>query len=113
MKARVPKQASMGNRTQMLKQLNDAQEKMEQTQNGLNERVFESVSGGNAVKVQFNGKKEMLSINIKEEVVDPEDIEMLEDLIKAAVNSCLKDVEETSEKELSSITGGLNLPGMF
>jgi len=113
MKARMPKQASMGNRTQMLKQINDVQEQMEQTQNQLNERIFESVAGGGAVNVQFNGKKELIKISLKDEVVDPDDIEMLEDLVKAAVNSCLKDIEEITEKEMGNITGGLSLPGVF
>lgn len=113
MKARMPKQPNMGNRAQMLKQINDVQEKMEKTQNELNERVFEAVAGGGAVSVQFNGKKEMLKIVIDEEVVDKDDIEMLEDLVKASVNSCLKDIEQVTETELGSITGGLNLPGVF
>lgn len=113
MKARMPKQQGMGNRAQMLKQINDVQEKMEKTQNELNERVFQSVSGGGAVNVEFNGKKEMLKITIDEEVVDKDDIEMLEDLVKAAVNSCLRDIEEITEKEMGQLTGGLNLPGVF
>ena len=71
------------------------------------EKEFTATAGGGAVSVTVSGKKELIKVSLKEEVVDPEDIEMLEDLIVAAANEALKQVEEASEKSMSGITGGL------
>ena len=113
MKARVPKQPGMGNMNQMIQQAQQMQGLMEAKQDEINDRTFEAVSGGNAVKVTFNGKKEMINVEIKPEVVDPDDIEMLEDLVLAAVNSCLNEIQVVTDDELNSVNGGMNIPGLF
>lgn len=89
------------------------QRQMEQTQKEMEEKVYEASSGGGAVTVQVSGKKEVLSVKLSEEVVDPEDIEMLEDLIVAATNEALRKLEEDSTKSMEALTGGLNLGGGF
>ena len=76
-------------------------------------KEFESSVGGGAVVVKVNGKKEVLAINIKEEVVDPDDVEMLEDLVLSAVNEALKKADEETSSKMGKLTGGLNIPGMF
>lgn len=116
MKARLPQGYGGGgaqNMNQMIRQAQKVQEQMQQKQEELNEREFRSASGGGAVSVTMTGKKELVSVSIKPEVVDPEDIEMLEDLIIAAVNGAIREVEETSAEELGKITGGMNIPGMM
>ena len=82
-------------------------------QEEMEEKVYEATAGGGAVSVKVSGKKQLEEIKIKEEVVDPEDIEMLEDLILAAVNEALRKAEESSADEMSKLTGGLNIPGLF
>ena len=88
------------------------QEQFAATQAELEAREFKVTSGGGMVEVTMNGKKEITALAIKPEIVDPDDIEMLQDVIMAAVNEASKQVEETSNAELGKITGGLNLPGM-
>lgn len=83
------------------------QRQMEEASRELEEKEFTATAGGGAVSVTVSGKKELIKVSLKEEVVDPEDIEMLEDLIVAAANEALKQVEEASEKSMSGITGGL------
>ena len=89
------------------------QEEMAKVQAELEEREYSVTAGGGAVEVTISGKKEIKTINLKPEIVDPEDIEMLQDLIAAAVNEAIRTVEETSAKEMEKVTGGLNVPGMF
>lgn len=113
MKARVPKQPGMGNMQQMIKQAQQMQEKMEEVQEELNEREFEGIAGGNAVKATVNGKKELVGVTLDPEVVDPDDIEMLEDLIVAAVNDGLRRVQETTDAEMEKVTGGSGMPGIL
>ena len=79
----------------------------------IEQREFTSTSGGGAVEVVVSGRKELKSINIKPEVVDKDDIEMLQDLIISAVNEAVKQVEDTNEKEMGAITGGISFPGLF
>lgn len=98
---------------QMLKQAKKMQEQMMKMQEEMEEKVYEATAGGGAVSVKVSGKKQLEEIKIKEEVVDPEDIEMLEDLILAAVNEALRKAEESSADEMSKLTGGLNIPGLF
>ena len=109
MKVRLPQQPSQ---QEMLKRVQKLQEEMEQTQKALNEKEYEISSGGGLVTVKINGKKEIISIKIKPEAVDPDDIEMLEDILTAAVNEAVTTVEKTNEEEMGKLTGGLNLPGL-
>jgi len=102
-----------GNMNNMMKQVQKMQANMEKTQKEIEEREFEASAGGGAVVVKVNGKKELIDIVLKEEVVDPDDIEMLQDLILAAVNEALRVAEETAAKEMSKLTGGMNIPGLF
>ena len=82
------------------------QEEMEQTS-------YEASSGGGAVTVKMSGKKELQEIKLKPEVVDPDDIEMLEDLILVAVNDAMKKVDDENQSQMSRLTGGMNIPGLF
>lgn len=101
---------NMGNMGNMMKQVQKMQQDMEKVQGELEEKQVEATSGGGAVTVVATGKKNIVSIKIKPEVVDEDDIEMLEDLIIAAVNEALRSAEEMVNKEMSKVTGGLNLP---
>ncbi|PWM36799.1 MAG: YbaB/EbfC family nucleoid-associated protein [Clostridiales bacterium] len=114
MKARLPEGFGGGpnNMQGMIRKAQKMQEDMEKKQAELAEREFTSTSGGGAVTVVINGKKELQSLKLKPEVVDPEDIEMLEDLILAAVNESIRTVEDVTSKEMDAITNGLNIPGM-
>lgn len=96
----------------MLKQAQKMQEDMATLQADLDEREYSATSGGGMVEVTVNGKHEITKLSIKPDVVDPDDIEMLEDLVTAAVNEALRNIAETSEAEMGKLTGGLNLPGM-
>lgn len=102
-----------GNLNNLMKQAQKLQKEMEQAQQELETKEFEASVGGGAVLVKVNGKKEVLSIKIKEEVVDPDDVEMLEDLVLSAVNEVLKKAEEETANKMGKLTGGLNIPGMF
>ena len=86
---------------------------MEKIQAEIEEKTVESTSGGGVVKVVVNGKKELVSLNISPEAVDPDDVETLEDLVIAAVNDALKQAEEMMAQGMSAVTGGLNIPGLF
>ena len=101
------------NMNQMIKQAQKMQEQMLKMQEELEEKVFEASSGGGAVNVKISGKKELVEINIKPEAVDPDDVEMLQDLIVAAVNEGLRKADESSANEMSKLTGGMNIPGLF
>ncbi len=100
-----------GNMNKMMKQMQKMQKDMMKAQDELQEMTFEATAGGGMVKVVANGKKELTDIEIKEEVVDPDDIEMLQDLILAATNEVLKEVEEKTNDTMGKFTKGLNLPG--
>lgn len=102
-----------GNMNKMMKQVQKMQQDMMKLQEELAERIVESTAGGGAVKVVANGKNEIISIEIKPEAVDPEDVEMLQDLITAAVNEALRQAQEMVSQEMGKITGGLKIPGMF
>lgn len=102
-----------GNMNKMMKQVQKMQAEMVKMQEELGNRTVESTAGGGVVKVTANGKQEVLSIEIKPEAVDPEDVEMLQDLILTAVNSALNDSREMVAREMSKLTGGLNIPGLF
>lgn len=115
MKARLPQGFGGGapNMNSLIKQAQQMQEKMAEYQDTLADRMFEQSAGGGAVSVVMNGKKELKEIKLSPDVVDPDDIEMLQDLIVAAVNAAAATVEETTSQEMDGITGGMNLPGML
>lgn len=102
-----------GNMNNLIKQAQKMQQQMEKVQGDLETKEFEASVGGGAVIAVANGKKHITKINIKQEVIDPDDVEMLQDLILAAVNEAIKKAEEESSKEMGKLTGGMNIPGMF
>lgn len=102
-----------GNMQGMLKQVQKMQNKMQKMQEEVEQRELETTTGGGAVTVKVNGKKEVLSISIKREVVDSDDVEMLEDLILTCVNQALSQVDDMVQKEMGKVTGGMNIPGLF
>jgi DNA-binding YbaB/EbfC family protein len=102
----------MNNMNQMMKQAKKMQEQMEKIQQELGSKTVEGTAQG-VVTVVANGHKQVLSITIKPEAVDPEDVEMLQDLILTAVNDAIKKAEELSNKEMSRMTGGMKIPGLF
>jgi len=102
-----------GNMNKMMKQVQKIQQDMAKMQEELANRTVESTAGGGAVKVVANGRQELVEIEIKPEAVDPEDIEMLQDLVLAAVNEALRKSQEMAANEMSKITGGIKIPGMF
>lgn len=105
--------SNMGNMNNMLKQAQKLQEEMAKTQEELKMKTVEASVGGGAVQVVVSGKMELVELKIKPEAVDPEDVEMLEDMIKAAVNEGFRKVEEMTSTEMGKLTGGLKLPGLF
>lgn len=102
----------MGNMQKQMQQMQAVQRMMEQKQAEIEEMETTASSGGGAVTITVTGKKEIKSIELKPEVVDPDDIEMLQDLIMVAANEALRQMEEISQKELGSITAGLGIPGL-
>ena len=96
-----------GNMNNLMKQAQRMQRQMEETTKELESKEFTASAGGGAVEVTVSGKKEVLSVKLSEEVVDPDDIEMLQDLIVAATNEALRKLEEESQSQMSKITGGL------
>ncbi len=102
----------MQNMTQMMKQAQKLQQKMLKAQEELASQTIEATAGGGMVKVVANGAQKIESIELEKEVVDPEDIEMLQDLILAAVNDALKKSQEMVSTEMNKLTGGMKLPGM-
>lgn len=100
----------MGN---IMKQAQQMQEKMAQMQEELAEKTVEASAGGGMVTAVVNGKQNLVSLNIEKDVVDPEDVEMLQDLVLAAINEALKKSQEMMQEEMSKVTGGLNMPGLF
>jgi DNA-binding YbaB/EbfC family protein len=105
---------NMGNMGKMMKQIQKMQNDMVKLQEELQQRTLEITSGGGAVRVVISGKKELVSLTIDQEAMDPEDPEMLQDMIVAAVNEALRKVEEMVADEMKKITGGISLPpGLF
>ena len=102
-----PGGAMPGNMNNLMKQAQRMQRQMEEKTKEMEEKEWEATAGGGAVTVRVSGKKEVLSVKLSEEVVDPDDIEMLEDLIIAATNEALRKVEEESTAVMSKLTGGL------
>ena len=102
-----------GNMQQLARQAQKLQQKMAEMQEELEAREYEASAGGGMVSVKVSGKKELLALTIKPEAVDPDDVEMLEDMVMAAVNEALRTASETTEREMSKLTGGMNMPGLF
>ncbi len=98
---------------EMMRQAQRLQNKMAKVQEELAEKKVEAVVGGGMVKAVANGKPEIVSVTIEKEVVDPEDVEMLQDLVVAAVNEALTRAKEMLDTEMAKVTGGLKIPGMF
>ncbi|MCA0170778.1 YbaB/EbfC family nucleoid-associated protein [Bacillus hwajinpoensis] len=102
-----------GNMNNMMKQMQKMQKDMAKAQEELKDKVVEGSAGGGMVLVKANGHKEILEVIVKEEVVDPDDIDMLQDLVLAATNDALRNVDELVNKDMGKFTQGLNMPGMF
>jgi len=113
MKVRIPNSGGPGNMNQMLKQAQKMQADMTALQDDLEQREYTATAGGGMVEVTVDGKHLIKSIKINPEAVDPEDVEMLEDFVTVAVNEAISNAIKTSEEEMSAITGGLNMPGLF
>lgn len=115
MKANIPKGMGGGpqNMNAMIRQAQKMQEDMAALQEDLDAREYDISAGGGVVGVKINGKKEILSIDIKPEIVDPDDIETLSDILVAAVNEAIKRVEDTNSDEMAKITGNMGVPGLF
>lgn len=107
-----PNKGMGGNMQKQMQQMAAVQRKMEALQDEIDKMETTATSGGGAVTVTVNGTKQIVSINIKEEVVDPDDIEMLQDLIITAANEALRQMEEISNNEMGKLTAGLGIPGM-
>jgi DNA-binding YbaB/EbfC family protein len=97
----------------IMKQAQQMQQKMERMQKELQERQIEASAGGGMVTATVNGQQQLVALKIEPSVVDPEDIEMLQDLILAAVNQAIKQSQDMVQQEMAKITGGMNIPGLF
>lgn len=112
MKVRIPNSGGPSNMNQMLRQAQKMQEDMAVLQEDLENREYSATSGGGLIEVTVDGKHKIKSLKIKPEAVDPDDAEMLEDLITVAVNEAIENAAKTAEQEMGAITGGLNIPGL-
>jgi len=101
------------NMQQIMRQAQKMQKKMEEAQEEAANQIVEASAGGGMVSVKVNGKQELLEISIEKDVINPDDVEMLQDLIVAAVNEGMKKAQQVMQDKLQGITGGLNIPGMF
>jgi len=115
MRANIPKGMGGGpqNMQSMIRQAQKMQEDMAAKQAELDAREYDVSAGGGVVNVKINGKREILAIELAPEIVDPDDIETLSDILVAAVNEAIKRVDDTNNEELNKITGPMNLPGLF
>lgn len=112
MKARIPSQGGGMNQAAMMKQLQQMQDNMEAKQKEIEETEFTASSGGGAVEVAVTGAHEVKSIKIQPDVLDPDDVEMLEDMLIAALNEAARKAKDTMDREIGKITGGMNIPGL-
>ncbi|TVX96825.1 YbaB/EbfC family nucleoid-associated protein [Cohnella terricola] len=103
----------MNNMNQMMKQVKKMQEQMLKAQEELGSKTIEGTAGGGVVSVTVNGHKKLLDIKIKPEAVDPEDVEMLQDLVLTAVNDALTKADDLANQDMSKYTGGMKIPGLF
>jgi len=97
----------------LVRQAQMMQKKMAKMQEELNSKIVEATAGGGMVTVKANGAQEIMEIKIEKDVVDPEDVEMLQDLILAAVNDALKRAKDMVQAEMAQLTGGMKIPGLF
>ena len=102
-----------GNMQQLARQAAKLQQQIQNAQDELAQREYEAAAGGGVVTARVNGKHELVSLDIKPEAVDPDDVEMLSDLIVAAINTAMKQAADDSEKTMGKLTGGINMPGLF
>jgi len=102
-----------GNMQQLARQAQKLQQQMTEKQAELEAQEFEASAGGGMVTAKVTGKKQLVALTIKPEAVDPEDVELLQDMVLAAVNEAIKQAEDTVEREMGKITGGLGMPGLF
>lgn len=112
MRAGKRNKPSAGNMQKQLKQMQAMQREMEEAQDKLGEKEVEATAGGGAVSAKVNGNKELVSLKLDKDVIDPEDSDMLEDLIIAAVNEAMRQVDEMVNDEMGKITGGFGIPGL-
>ncbi len=98
---------------QMMKQVKKMQEQMMKAQEELANKTVEGTAGGGVVTAVANGQKKLISVNIKPEAVDPDDVEMLQDLVLTAVNDALNQADELANQDMGKYTGGMNIPGLF
>lgn len=112
MKARMPKGYGRPDPQAMMRQVQKMQEEIRAKQEELENREYTGTASGEMVTVTMTGKHAITSVKIKPEAVDPDDIEMLEDLVAAAVNATVKQVDDTAEAEMGKLTGGMNIPGL-
>lgn len=112
MRAGKRNKPSAGNMQKQIKQMQAMQREMEEAQDKLGEKEVEATAGGGAVSAKVNGNKELVSLKLDKDVIDPEDREMLEDLIIAAVNEAMRQVDEMVNDEMGKITGGFGIPGL-
>ncbi len=101
------------NMNNLLKQAQQMQQKMATLQKELEAREIETSSGGGMIKIKINGKQEIIDFKINPECVDPEDVDMLEELVKTAVNQAVNESQEMVSNAMSKVTGGINIPGLF
>ena len=116
MKARVPNGMGKGpsnNMNQMLKQAQKMQDQITALQADLEQREFKGTAGGGVVEVTINGKRNVLDLKISPEIVNPEEIEDLQDMVKAAFNAAVDNLDEISDAEMQKLTGGVSFPGLF
>ncbi|MFC3798700.1 MULTISPECIES: YbaB/EbfC family nucleoid-associated protein [unclassified Cohnella] len=103
----------MNNMNQMMKQVKKMQEQMLKAQEALGDKTIDGTAGGGVVTVSMNGHKKLLNVTIKPEAVDPEDVEMLQDLVLTAVNDALTKADELANADMGKYTGGMKIPGLF
>lgn len=113
MKVRIPNSGGPSNMNAMIKQAQKMQEDMASLQADLETREYEGTAAGSAVTAVVDGKHKIKKLTIDPSIIDPDDAEMLEDLVTVAVNSAIEAASKNAEEEMGAITGGLNLPGMF
>lgn len=115
MKANIPKGmgGGPGNMQAMLRQAQKMQEDMARVQQELEERTYSATAGGNAVSATVDGKHQLTALTIQPEVIDPDDAEMLADLVMAAVNEAQRKCAQDAEESMGKVTGGMSMPGMF
>ncbi len=97
----------------IMKQAQQMQARIARVQQELETKEVEATAGGGMVTARVNGKQQLLELNIEKDVVDPEDVEMLQDLVLAAVNEAIKKSQDMIQEEMGKVTGGMNLPGLF